>query len=68
MAAVFCILFSACGKKCYRCKVWHMQGNGTRLYSGEGELCSTETWVINEKLDITKNDSTDGRECEKFYK
>lgn len=68
VVAVLSLTFSSCGEKCYKCKTWNIQGNGTWLYSGEQELCDVKTKYMNEKLDFAKNDSTDGWECEKVFK
>jgi len=64
---LFTVGFSSCGDKCWRCKTWQMIGNGTLQYTGEDELCETKTKAIKE-LDYLENDSTDGWECEAFYK
>ena len=60
-------LFS-CGDKCWKCKTWTLQGNGIWQYTGEIELCEVTTKQVNSTIDFLKNDSTDGWECEVFYK
>lgn len=69
VALVGTLGFTSCGDKCWRCKVWHIKANGSGWeYIGTDELCKTDTYTINHQLDTHKNDSTDGWECEKFYK
>lgn len=60
-------LFS-CGDRCWKCKTWNLSPNGSGwTYVGEDELCSITNKKIKE-LDYLENDSTDGWECEVFYK
>ena len=66
--AAMSLTFSSCGDKCWECKSWSMQGNGTWLYTGEQEFCNTNSKTINQTMDFSKNDSTDGWECKAVHK
>lgn len=60
--------FASCGDRCWKCKTWNLSPNGSGwTYVGEDELCSITNKKIKE-LDYLENDSTDGWECEVFYK